>query len=125
MRHDDVMKPRQGSWIVTEASAAPRGGVISGTPTAARGPTHRMDLDPEKVEQGLVKLVLVIVELVRKLLEKQALRRIESGRLSSDQVEKLATTIMRLEAQMLELQKHFGIDDLDIDLGPLGKVIDR
>ena len=114
MRNDDVMKPRAGSWLVSEAPAR----------EAPKGPTHRVDLNPEKVEQGLVKLVLVIVELIRKLLEKQALRRIEGGRLSTAQVEQLATTIMRLEAQMRELQKHFGIDELDLDLGPLGKVID-
>jgi Gas vesicle protein K len=103
MRHDDVMRTRG----------------------APRGLTHRVDLEPEKVEQGLVKLVLVIVELVRKLLEKQALRRIEGGRLTPVQVERLATTLMRLEAQMADLQRHFGIDDLDVDLGPLGKVLDR
>ena len=103
MRHDDVMTTRE----------------------APRGPTHRVDIEPDKVEQGLVKLVLVIVELVRKLLEKQALRRIAGGRLTPEKVEQLATTLMRLEAQMAELQRHFGIDDLDVDLGPLGKVLDR
>jgi hypothetical protein len=86
---------------------------------------RRIEIEPEKVEHGLVKLVLVVVELIRKLLEKQALRRIEGGRLTAEQVERLATTLMRLEAQMRELQRHFGIDELDLDLGPLGKVIDR
>lgn len=90
---------------------------------AQRPPARKLNIEPEKVEQGLVKLVLVVVELVRKLLEKQAMRRIEGGRLSSEQVEKLATTLMRLEGQMKELQTHFGIDDLNLDLGPLGKVL--
>ncbi len=93
--------------------------------TGARGGSRRVDIEPDKVEHGLVKLVLVVVELIRKLLEKQALRRIEGGRLSAAQVEQLATTLMKLEAQMRELQRHFGVDELDLDLGPLGKVIDR
>ncbi len=88
------------------------------------GGTQRIKLDADKTEQGLVKLVLVIVELLRRLLERQAMRRIDGGRLSSGQVERLATTLMRLEAQMRGLQDHFGIDELDLDLGPLGKVLD-
>lgn len=90
----------------------------------ATPPRHRVDFDPDKVEQGLIKLVLVVVELIRRLLERQALRRIEGGMLAREQVESLATTMMKLEAQVKELQEHFGIDDLDIDLGPLGSVLD-
>ena len=88
------------------------------------GGSRRVDIEPEKVEEGLVKLVLMVVELLRRLLEKQAMRRIEGGRLSPEQVERLATTLMKLEAHMKELQAHFGIDDLDMDLGPLGKVLE-
>jgi hypothetical protein len=98
--------------------------VIAPPRRAPRAESRRIELQPEKVEQGLVKLVLVVVELIRKLLEKQALRRIEGGRLGPEQIEKLGATLMRLEAQMKDLQRHFGIDELDLDLGPLGKVID-
>lgn len=87
--------------------------------------SKRIELEPENAEEGLVKLVLVIVELVRRLLEKQAIRRIEGGRLSPEQVERLAATLMKLEAHMKELQAHFNIDDLDLDLGPLGKVLEK
>lgn len=84
-----------------------------------------LDINPEKVEQGLLKLVLSVLELVRQLLERQALRRMEGGRLSDDEVERLGLTLMRLEKAIEELQKKFDIDDLNIDLGPLGKLFDE
>ena len=87
-----------------------------------------MNIDPEKVEQGLVKLVLVIVELLRQLLERQAIRRMEAGTLMGEEIDRLGTTLMRLEERIKELQKHFQIhfqiEDLNINLGPLGKLID-
>jgi hypothetical protein len=86
---------------------------------------HRVNLDPEKVERGLLQLVLSIIELLRQLMEKQALRRIEGGSLTSHQVEQLGTTLMRLEQQMAELQEQFQIDNLNIDLGPLGNLLDE
>ena len=85
---------------------------------------RRVNLDPEKVEQGLVQLVLSVIELIRQLMEKQALRRIEGGSLTAQQVERLGTTLMRLERQMKELQEHFQIDNLNINLGPLGNLLD-
>ncbi len=86
---------------------------------------QRVNLDPARVEQGLVQLVLSVIELLRQLMEKQALRRIEGGSLDSVQVEQLGTTLMRLEEQMGVLKKHFQIDDLNIDLGPLGSLLDE
>jgi len=86
---------------------------------------RRINLDPEQVERGLTQLVLSVVELVRRLMEKQALRRIEGGSLSMAQVERLGSTLMRLEAQMEELKDHFKIEDLNIDLGPLGNLFDE
>ncbi len=86
---------------------------------------HRINLEPEKVERGLTQLVLSVVELVRRLMEKQALRRIEGGSLSAEQVERLGTTLMRLEAQMEELKDHFEIESLNIDLGPLGNLFEE
>ncbi len=84
----------------------------------------RIALDPEKVEQGLTQLVLSVVELLRRLLEKQAIRRVEGGSLSPDEVERLGTTLMKLEEQMEKLKEHFKIESLDIDLGPLGNLFD-
>jgi Gas vesicle protein K len=86
---------------------------------------RRINLDPEQVERGLTQLVLSLVELVRRLMEKQALRRIEGGSLDAGQIERLGTTLMRLEAQMGQLKEHFKIESLDIDLGPLGNLFDE
>ncbi|GAB3071020.1 gas vesicle protein K [Intrasporangium mesophilum] len=85
----------------------------------------RVLVDPESVEKGLVQLVLTLVELVRQLMEKQAVRRMEAGDLSDDQVERLGTTLMLLDEKMSELRDHFGLttDDLNIDLGPLGRLL--
>jgi hypothetical protein len=86
--------------------------------------SSRISVDPEKVEQGLVKLVLALVEFLRQVLEKQAIRRMESGSLTKEEVDRLGTTLMRLEKKIKELQEHFDIDDLNINLGPLGNLID-
>ena len=86
---------------------------------------ERVNIDDESVEQGLAKLVLTLIELIRRLLEKQAVRRMEGGGLSPEQVEELGLTLMKLEAKMAELKEHFGLQDeeLNIDLGPIGKLI--
>ncbi|HEV8717972.1 MAG TPA: gas vesicle protein K [Candidatus Binatia bacterium] len=83
-----------------------------------------MQVDPEKVEQGLVKLVLALVEFLRQILEKQAIRKMESGNLTAEEIDRLGTTLMKLEEKIKELQKHFAIDDLNLNLGPLGNLID-
>ena len=87
----------------------------------------RIDADPESVEKGLVTLVLTLVELLRQLMERQALRRVEQGSLTDDQVEKIGSTLMALEARMAELRDHFGltVEDLNLDLGPLGPLLPR
>jgi hypothetical protein len=87
----------------------------------ATGP-GRLSLDAEDVRNGLPRLVLALVELLRELLERQALRRIEAGSLSAAEVERLGTTFLRLSEQMDRLKKEFGLgdDDLNLDLGPLG-----
>ena len=94
------------------------------TPQPPRALPKRIALEPEKVEQGLTQLVLSLVELIRRLLEKQAIRRVEGGSLSPEEVERLGTTLMKLEEQMEMLKVHFKIESLDIDLGPLGNLFD-
>ena len=86
---------------------------------------ERIDIDPENVEKGLAKLVLTLIELIRKLLEKQAIRRVEAGSLSEEQIEKVGETLMKLENKMKELKEIFGLKDeeLNINLGPLGDLI--
>jgi hypothetical protein len=86
---------------------------------------RRIDADPESVEKGLVSLVLTIVELLRQLMERQALRRVDEGTLSDDQIEKIGWTLMSLEKRMAEVTDHFGLEpeDLNLDLGPLGPLL--
>lgn len=88
-------------------------------------PGRRIDADPESVERGLVSLVLTVVELLHQLMERQALRRVEVGDLTPEQVDKIGLTLMALEARMAELRDHFGLEpeDLNIDLGPLGPLL--
>ncbi len=87
----------------------------------------RIDADPESVERGLVTLVLTLVELLRQLMERQALHRMDAGDLNDEQIERLGTTLMMLEQRMGELRDHFGLtpEDLNIDLGPLGTLLPR
>jgi hypothetical protein len=87
---------------------------------------YRLDADdPEKAERGLAALVLTIVELLRQLMERQALRRVEDGTVRDEQAERLGTTLMRLDEAMNELTEKFGIrrSELNIDLGPLGPLL--
>jgi hypothetical protein len=82
---------------------------------------ERIAADPEIVENGLAKLVLSIIELVRRLLEKQALRRMDTGNLGEAEIERLGTALMKLEQKMAELKQTFGLtdDDLNLSLGPI------
>lgn len=94
---------------------------------AAQGASQRIDCTPDNVEQGLAKLVLSLIELLRRLLERQAIRRMEGGTLSEQQVEDMGLALMRLEAKVHEMVKSFGLkpEDLNLDLGPLGNLLDK
>ncbi len=87
--------------------------------------TRRVNADPESVERGLAQLVLTIIELLRQLMERQALRRIDGGGLTDEQIERLGNTFMELDRRMDELTEQFGLtsDDLNLDLGPLGRLL--
>jgi hypothetical protein len=99
--------------------------VARGLARSRRGLPSRIEADPEKVERGLAQLVLTVVELLRQLMERQALRRVEAGGLDDEEVERLGLTFMRLEQRMAELKEVFGLedDDLNIHLGPLGDLL--
>ena len=86
---------------------------------------RRVNADPERVEKGLAQLVLTLVELLRQLMERQALRRMEAGTLTDEQIERLGDTFMKLEARMQELKAHFELEDrdLNLNLGPLGNLL--
>lgn len=85
----------------------------------------RVDSDPEKLERGLAHLVLTLIELLRELMERQALHRIEAGRLSEDEIERLGATFLALSERMQELKAAFGLEDteLNLNLGPLGDLL--
>jgi hypothetical protein len=97
----------------------------SDRPRIDRVLSRRVNADPENVEHGLAQLALTIVELLRQLMERQALRRIDGGGLSDDQVERLGQTFMELDKRMEELRQEFGLDedDLNLNLGPLGNLL--
>ena len=86
---------------------------------------RRVNADRESLEKGLAQLVLTLVELIRQLMERQALRRIDGGTLSKDQVERLGQTFMELDKRMAQLRDSFGLDeeDLNLNLGPLGNLL--
>jgi hypothetical protein len=86
---------------------------------------RRVNADPERVEKGLAQLVLTLVELLRQLMERQALRRMEAGTLTDEQIERLGDTFMKLEGRMQELKAHFELEDsdLNLNLGPLGNLL--
>ena len=85
----------------------------------------RIDANPKNVEKGLAKLVLTLIELIRKLLEKQAMRRVEAGSLTDEEIERVGETLMKLENKMKELKEIFGLKDeeLNLNLGPLGDLM--
>ena len=86
---------------------------------------ERVNVDPEGLEQGLAKLVLTLVEFLRQLLERQAIRRMDGGTLTDDEIERVGLALMRLEQKVDDLAGAFGLDpdDLNIGLGPIGKLL--
>jgi hypothetical protein len=90
----------------------------------ARALPDRINADPEHVEQGLARLVLTVVELLREVLEHQAIRRMDGGTLTDAEIERLGLALFKLNQRMDELKSIFGLtdEDLNIDLGPLGRL---
>lgn len=86
---------------------------------------QRMESDKDSVERDLFRLVLTIVELVRQLMERQAIRRVDEGDLSDDQIEEVGTALMRLESAVTRLRQQYDLspEDLNLDLGPLGQLL--
>ncbi|MEW1952769.1 gas vesicle protein K [Terrabacter sp. NPDC080008] len=118
------------SWddVVSEGTKGPDrvdpvAGVGSALPRALL--PQRLETDADAVARDLLKLVLTIIELVRQLMEKQALRRVEEGDLTDEQVEGLGQGLMHLEEAMDELKERYGLtsEDLNLDLGPLGSLL--
>lgn len=85
----------------------------------------RIHLDPDDAEHGLAQLVMTVIELLRQIVERHAIRRVEGGTLSDEQIEDLGMALMNLELKMEELKLIFNLkdEDLNIDLGPLGNLL--
>lgn len=115
-------RPAAKRFKVTRTAPASTAGSARGPSRSAR---WRVNTDPEAVERDLTRLVLTLVELIRQLVERQCVRRMDQGDLSDEQVEVLGMTLMRLEEAMTELCEHFGLSpsDLNLDLGPLGTLL--
>ncbi len=86
---------------------------------------RRLDADPERLETGLARLVLTLIEFLRQVLEHQAVRKMESGQLSEEEEERLGLAFLRLRERMVELQETLGVteEELNVDLGPLGRLV--
>ncbi|CAL9636042.1 hypothetical protein SUDANB176_06216 [Streptomyces sp. enrichment culture] len=111
-----------------EPHAAPPAEPHAAPPAEPHGSRRRrLDLEPDTVERDLVKLVLTVVELLRQLMERQALRRFDEGDLTEEQEERIGLTLMLLEERMTELRERYGLrpEDLNLDLGPLGPLLPR
>jgi hypothetical protein len=109
---------------VVESLERPEGVPVTPLETVAEALPPRLNTDPENAENGLAKLVLTLIEVLRKVLEHQAVRRMEGGHLSDAEIEKLGVALLRLNDRMQEMKGIFGLtdDDLQIDLGPLGRL---
>ncbi len=85
----------------------------------------RTNIDPQDAERGLAKLVLTVIELLRRLMEQQAIRRIDAGSLTDEEIERMGQTFLKLEARMNELKSAFRLEDedLNLELGPLGSLV--
>lgn len=93
--------------------------------TAASRAPLRWNADPDDVQRSVAQLVLTLVEFIRRLLERQAIRRMEGGTLTDEQTEDVGRALMQLEETVREIAAKFGIppDDLNLDLGPVGKLL--
>lgn len=114
----------------TEAAAVARGGTTEELESVLRAVTEgettpsRVAMDPDGVKRGLGRLVLVVVRLLHELMEREGLRRIDGGALTDEEIERLGLTLMRQAEEIEKLREHFGLeeDDVQLDLGPLGRV---
>ena len=90
-------------------------------------PAPRFDTDPARAEQDLAKLVLALVDLVRRVMEHQAMRRIAAGSVSDDEVERMGETFLKLDRRMTDLTTAFGLrrEDLKLNLGPIQGLLDE
>ena len=120
--HSEISRQRKSKLLAGDPDFTLFGDELDRLDGALR---RRVNADREGLEKGLAQLVLTLIELLRQLMERQALRRIDGGSLTADEIERLGETFMLLEERMEELKEAFEIEDedLNLDLGPLGRLI--
>ena len=127
-RHPGPGRPDRLAEVTAAAARAFR--LLPAVPDDTREPgpprpARRISADPDTVERDLVRLVLTLVELLRQLMERQALHRVDQGDLTEEQEERLGSTLMILHDRMSDLCATYGLtmEDLNLDLGPLGTLL--
>jgi hypothetical protein len=112
--------------VTPEQIAAAVDGVKRQLGAHASESAQRIECSPENIEQGLAKLVLGLIELLRSLLERQAIRRMEGGSLTEQQIEEMGQALMKLEQKVHDIAGQFGLkpEDLNLELGPLGNLLE-
>jgi gas vesicle protein GvpK len=125
MQWDEMARVESDSISDFARMMQPGTGAAAGHELSGRPARLRLNLDPETVKNGLGQLVLTLVKLLHELLERQALRRIDAGTLNEGQIERLGLTLMRQAEEIERLRQEFGLEeeDLNLDLGPLGKLL--
>ena len=125
MRGDEMAQVESDSISDFARVMQPGTAVAAGQAHSEMPSRLRLNLDPETVKNGLGQLVLTLVKLLHELLERQGIRRIESGSLTDAQIERLGLTLMKQAQEIDRLRKEFGLEeeDLNIDLGPLGQLL--
>ncbi|HZM77495.1 MAG TPA: gas vesicle protein K [Candidatus Limnocylindrales bacterium] len=100
---------------------------MTSQPARTLEPRHRFAIQPQTIERDLARLALTIVELLRQLMERQAVRRVHRGDLTADEEERIGMTLMLLDDRMTHLLERFGLtkQELNLDLGPLGTLLPR
>ena len=118
-------KPKAGSRKPEAAPAKQIDAIRKQIENVAAAQPPRWNANPDEVRRAVLKLVLTLVELIRQLLERQAIRRMEAGTLTGDETEAVGLALMRLQETVLDLAKQFDIDpsELNLDLGPVGKLL--
>jgi hypothetical protein len=116
-----LRSPRIRRATARQARAVSGKGRVSRNP---RVPAVRWNPDPDDVQRSVVKLVLSLIEFIRKLMERQAVRRLEDKTLTPEEIENVGIALMKLEQTVYQLAKRFKLDpkDLNLDLGPIGKL---
>jgi hypothetical protein len=116
-----LRSPQSRRATARQARAVPRRRRVSRNPQT---PAARWNPDPEDVQRSVIKLVLSLIEFIRKLMERQAIRRLEEKTLTAEEIENVGIALMKLEQTVYQLAKRFKLDpkDLNLDLGPLGRL---